>query len=101
LTTSSSIPENRIWKFRILRYNLRRTRRIVKSEGDIMKLQVVIEQDETGYYVAEVPALPGCVSQGQTMNEAKANIKEAITGWLAVMNEKTKRRQAQIIEITV
>lgn len=58
-----------------------------------MKLQVVIEQDETGYYVAEVPALPGCVSQGQTITEAKANIKEAITGWLAVMNEKTKRRQ--------
>jgi len=58
-----------------------------------MKLQVIIEQDETGYYVAEVPALPGCVSQGQTITEAKANIKEAITGWLAVMNEKTKRRQ--------
>lgn len=101
MNTLSSIPKNRIWKFRILRYNLRRTRRIVKSEGDIMKLQVVIEQDETGYYVAEVPALPGCVSQGQTMTEAKANIKEAVTGWLAVMNEKTKRRQAQIIEITV
>ena len=74
---------------------------MVKSEGDIMKLQAVIEQDETGYYVAEVPALPGCVSQGQTMAEAKANIKEAITGWLAVMNEKTKRHQAQIVEITV
>ena len=66
-----------------------------------MKLQVVIEQDETGYYVAEVPALPGCVSQGQTITEAKANIKEAIKGWLTVMNEKTKRRQAQIVEITV
>lgn len=101
MNTLSSIPENRIWKSRILRYNLRRTRRIVKSEGDIIKLQVVIEQDETGYYVAEVPALPGCVSQGQTMTEAKANIKEAIIGWLAVMNEKTKRRQAQIVEITV
>ncbi len=74
---------------------------MIKSEGDIMKLQVVIEQDETGYYVAEIPALPGCVSQGQTMAEAKANIKEAITGWLAVMNEKTKQRQAQIVEITV
>ena len=101
MNTLSSILENIIWKFRILRYNLRRIRRIVKSEGDIMKLQVVIEQDETGYYVAEVPALPGCVSQGQTMTEAKANIKEAIIGWLAVMNEKTKRRQAQIVEITV
>ena len=65
---------------------------MVEVRGDIMKLQVVIEQDETGYYVAEVPALPGCVSQGQTITEAKANIKEAITGWLTVMNEKTTRR---------
>ncbi len=66
-----------------------------------MKLEVVIEQDETGYYVAEVPALPGCVSQGKTMAEAKANIREAILGWLAVMNNKAKRRQAQIIEVSV
>ena len=66
-----------------------------------MKLQVVIEQDETSYYVAEVPALPGCVSQGKTIAEAKANIKEAIVGWLAVMNDKAKHRQAQLIEVTV
>ncbi|MBI4846162.1 MAG: type II toxin-antitoxin system HicB family antitoxin [Candidatus Omnitrophica bacterium] len=66
-----------------------------------MKLEVVIEQDETGYYTAEVPALPGCVSQGKTIAEVKANIKEAITGWLAVMNDKAKRRQAQVIEVTV
>lgn len=66
-----------------------------------MKLEVVIEQDETGYYVAEVPALPGCVSQGKTMAEAKANIREAILGWLAVMNNKAKRRQTQIIEVSV
>lgn len=66
-----------------------------------MKLEVIIEQDETGYYVAEVPALPGCVSQGRTLTEAKANIKEAIVGWLKVMNERTKRRQAQIVEVSV
>jgi len=66
-----------------------------------MKLQVIIEQDETGYYVAEVPALPGCVSQGKTIAEAKANIKEAIIGWLAVMNEKTKRRHVQLVEVLV
>ena len=50
-----------------------------------MKLHAVIEQDETGYYVAEVPALPGCLSQGKTREEAIANIKEAIEGWLEVM----------------
>ena len=43
-----------------------------------MKLHVVVEQDESGYYVAEVPALPGCLSQGKTHDEAIANIKEAI-----------------------
>jgi len=39
-----------------------------------MKLEVIIEQNETGCYVAEVPALPDCVSQSKTMAEAKANI---------------------------
>ena len=50
-----------------------------------MKLHVVIEKDETGYYVAEVPALPGCLSQGKTREEALANIKEAIEGWFEVV----------------
>jgi predicted RNase H-like HicB family nuclease len=45
-----------------------------------MKLPVLIEQDEAGYSAAEVPALPGCVSQGQTREEAIANVKEAIGG---------------------
>ena len=66
-----------------------------------MKLRVIIEEDETGYYVAEVPALPGCVSQGKTIAEAKVNIKEAIIGWLAVMNDKAKHRQARMVEVLV
>jgi predicted RNase H-like HicB family nuclease len=40
--------------------------------------QVIIFPDETGGYVVEVPSLPGCVSQGETVEEALANIKEAI-----------------------
>ena len=66
-----------------------------------MKFQVVIEKDETGYYVAEVPALPGCVSQGKTLAEAKVNIKEAIKGWLQVMNAKAKRHQTHTIAVLV
>jgi predicted RNase H-like HicB family nuclease len=42
----------------------------------------LIEQDEDAVYVAEVPALPGCISQGKTRSEAIDNIKEAITGYL-------------------
>lgn len=59
-----------------------------------MKLRVIIEKDETGYYVAEVPALPGCVSQGKTLQEARINIREAITGWVAVMNKRAKQQHA-------
>ena len=66
-----------------------------------MKLEVIIEKDETGYYVAEVPAFPGCVSQGRTLPEAKANIKEAIAGWLAVMNEKARQHKTQVVEVSV
>ena len=54
-----------------------------------MELRVIIEHDEKGYYVAEVPALPGCLSQGKTEEEAVANIKEAIEGWLEVMESKS------------
>ena len=60
-----------------------------------MKLRVIIEKDETGYYVAEVPALPGCVSQGQTIQEARTNIREAIAGWVAVMNKRAKQHHAR------
>jgi len=66
-----------------------------------MKFKVVIEKDETGYYVAEVPALPGCVSQGKTIKEAKSNIKEAIEGWLEVMNERAKKTSAKVLEVAV
>ena len=46
-----------------------------------MNYQVVVQQDEDGMYVAEVPSLPGCISQGKTRSEAMKNIKEAIAGY--------------------
>ena len=47
-----------------------------------MKYTVVLEQEADGGYVASVPALPGCVSQGDTRSEALANIREAIEVYL-------------------
>lgn len=47
-----------------------------------MKFRVLIEPDEDGVFVAEVPALPGCISQGQTRTEALENIREAIAAYL-------------------
>lgn len=47
-----------------------------------MQYRVLIEQDEDGVFVAEAPALPGCISQGATRAEAINNIKEAIAGYV-------------------
>lgn len=47
-----------------------------------MKYRVLVEQDEDGVFVAEVPSLPGCISQGNTRAEALANVREAIGVYL-------------------
>ena len=47
-----------------------------------MQYRVLIEQDEDGVYIAEVPALPGCISQGKSRTEAVNNIKEAMIAYL-------------------
>jgi predicted RNase H-like HicB family nuclease len=66
-----------------------------------MKLHVVIEKDEVGYYVAEVPALPGCLSQGKTYEEAIANVTEAVEGWLEVMESKYANDGSKFVEVAV
>lgn len=48
-----------------------------------MNIKVVVHEAEEGGYWAEVPVLPGCASQGETMDELIANIRDAIAGWLA------------------
>ena len=52
-----------------------------------MKYRVIIQQDEDGVLVAEVPALPGCMSQGTTRVEALANIREAIEAYLESLKD--------------
>lgn len=47
-----------------------------------MKFRVIIEQDEDGGFVASCPTLPGCWSQGETRDEARRNIAEAMKGYL-------------------
>ncbi len=52
-----------------------------------MTINVIIHKAEEGGYWAEVPALSGCVSEGETLEEVKANIREAIEGYLEVAGE--------------
>lgn len=53
-----------------------------------MKLIVTIYQDEDGAFISECPAIPGCISQGKTEEEAEKNIRDAIKECLAVRAEK-------------
>lgn len=53
-----------------------------------MLFHVTLEQAEDGWVIAECPALPGCVSQGEDEQEALENIKEAITAWLWAEDQK-------------
>ena len=49
-----------------------------------MKIKIVVHEAEEGGYWAEVPAIPGCASQGDTMDELMGNLQEAIEGCLSI-----------------
>ena len=53
-----------------------------------MKLMVTIDRDEDGVWIVECPSIPGCVSQGDTKDEAIANIREAIALCIEVRAEQ-------------
>jgi len=66
-----------------------------------MKLKVVLERAEEGGYVVHVPSLPGCVSQGETREEALRNIKEAIELYLEPAEELALKKGVEIAEVAV
>jgi predicted RNase H-like HicB family nuclease len=66
-----------------------------------MKFKIIIEQDEDGFFIAECPNLPGCISQGKTLQEAKANIKEAIEGYLESLKKHNEPIPPSIYEDVV
>ncbi len=70
-----------------------------------MKYRVLIEQDEDGVFVADVPALPGCISQGKTRTEALINIQEAIEAYLESLRAHDEpvppSIDEEVIEVTV
>ena len=67
-----------------------------------MKLKVVIHQSEEGGYWAEVPAIPGCVTQGESFDELLGNIYEAVEGCLSVdVQEIATSANDRIMEIAI
>ena len=66
-----------------------------------MKFKVILREGEDGWYVVEVPSLPGCISQGKTVDEALENIKEAIALYLEPDDDIISLGSGQIAEVTV
>ena len=52
-----------------------------------MKYRILVEQDEDGKYVAECPTLPGCISEGETRQEAIISVKDAIEGYISSLKK--------------
>ena len=73
-----------------------------------MKFQVIVYEEREGGFSAEVPALPGCFTQGDTMEELMANVHEAIKGYLEAREQiagvplpNEYQKSARLLEITV
>lgn len=67
-----------------------------------MKIKVIVHEAEEGGYWAEVPVIPGCASQGETVEDLMANLREAIEGCLSVdVQEPKSRAKDRVLEIAV
>jgi predicted RNase H-like HicB family nuclease len=72
------------------------------KEATRMKVKVVVHEAEEGGFWAEVPAIPGCASQGETMDELMQNLREAIEGCLSIDIAEPKSGGTQrILEIAI
>jgi predicted RNase H-like HicB family nuclease len=68
-----------------------------------MNVKIVVHEAEEGGFWAEVPALPGCASQGDTMDELLANMREAIQAWLDTepLDGASPPERRQVVELTL
>jgi len=66
-----------------------------------MNIKVVVHEAEEGGFWAEVPVLPGCASQGETMDELLANIREAIAGWLGAEAPSSGGPRERVLDLAL
>lgn len=67
-----------------------------------MKIRAIVHESDEGGYWAEVPAIPGCATQAETLDELTQNLREAIEGCLSVdVDPPKKTAKDRVVEITV
>ena len=66
-----------------------------------MTIKAIIHEAEEGGFWAEVPALPGCMTQGETLEEIESNLREAVEAWLEAGEGKSAETEGQVLELAV
>lgn len=66
-----------------------------------MTIRAIVHKAEEGGFWAEVPSIPGCATQGETVEQLRANLREAIEGCLSVQLETTLDDEAEVIELAL
>ncbi len=66
-----------------------------------MKIKVIVHDAEEGGYWAEVPAIPGCATEGETFEELLKNLYEAVEGCLSVDVKEPAAKQGRVLEIAI
>ena len=66
-----------------------------------MTIKAIIHEAEEGGFWAEVPALPGCMTQGETLEEIESNLREAVEAWLEAGEGKSAGKEGQVLELAV
>ena len=66
-----------------------------------MKVKAIVHTDETNGYWAEIPSLPGCFTQAETLEDLEANIQEAVEAWLLAGEPDDSTGEIQILEVAV
>ena len=66
-----------------------------------MNVKVVVHEADEGGFWGEVPSLPGCVSQGETVEELLANLREAIAGWLEADTPLSADRRDRVLDLVL
>ena len=61
-----------------------------------MKYKVVLREGEDGWVIAECPAIPGCITQGRTEEEALVNVRDAMIGCLEILNDEAEQEATRL-----
>ena len=84
MASESNTVEQELFREHRRRVRLRSANLTYGTGGGDMKLKVIVHEAEEGEYWAEVPALPGCATQGRTFDKLLGNVHEAVEGCLSV-----------------